>query len=157
MVLADPAALAAVPRGGVQPLGSADLPAMERFYAAAYPDNWFDRRMVETGQYVGVWDGARLLCVAGVHVYSARTRVAALGNIATRPEARRQGLARRATAALCRSLRRHVDTIGLNVHAENAGAIRCYRGLGFAVVTPYAERWLTRIGDQGAGTKIAAE
>ena len=60
-------------------------------------------------------------------------------NIATHPGYRRRGLARAATAALCRDLLEEVDTIGLNVHAANEGAIRCYERLGFEVSAEYAE------------------
>ncbi len=127
----------------VRRLTPADHGAVTRLLAEAYPDNWYDGRMLETGMYVGVWDGTDLQAVAGVHVYSPATRVAALGNIATRPDARRRGLAARATAALCRRLLETVDTVGLNVHAENTAAIHCYRRLGFTEVAPYEEVGLT--------------
>jgi ribosomal protein S18 acetylase RimI-like enzyme len=65
--------------------------------------------------------------------------VAALGNIVTHPACRGQGLARAATAGLCRSLRESVDHIGLNVAADNVAAIRCYERLGFATIGHYGE------------------
>jgi GNAT superfamily N-acetyltransferase len=40
--------------------------------------------------------------VAGIHVYSPRQRMAALGNIVTHPAARGKGYASRVTARLCR-------------------------------------------------------
>ncbi len=79
------------------------------------------------------------MCTAGVHVYSSSYRVAALGNIATDSAWRGQGLAQRATAQLCRWLLDTVDTIGLNVNADNAAAIACYRKLGFEVAAEYDE------------------
>jgi len=86
------------------------------------------REMAETCkklgyQYFGICDGEDVVCVAGIHVYSAEQRVAALGNIATATTHRRRGLARRATARLCQSLLESVDVIGLNVKADNHGAI----------------------------------
>jgi ribosomal protein S18 acetylase RimI-like enzyme len=144
MALRDPSRLARVDATGVLPLGVAHEAELRDFYARAYPDNWFDPRMLETGQYRGIRVDGRLACVAGVHVYSARQRVAALGNVATAVEARGRGLARRAVAALCESLRATVDTIGLNVAADNAPALACYRALGFDVVAAYDEATVAR-------------
>lgn len=135
--------LAEVDTAGVERLGVQDLAAIDAFYARAYPDNWFDPRMLETGEYFGVRDGNALIGIAGVHVVSAHHGVAALGNIATDPAHRGRGIARRTTAATCSSLLRRVDTLSLNVSAENAAAIRCYRALGFDIAATY-EEWRFR-------------
>ncbi|MBV1853033.1 GNAT family N-acetyltransferase [Catellatospora tritici] len=138
MALTDPAALAAAePLGDV--LDPADLPELSALYDAAYPGNWFDRRMLETGQYVGVRRDGRLLAVAGVHVWSPAYRVSALGNVTTHPDVRGQGLARGAVAALCRRLRETVDHVTLNVHADNAAALALYARLGFTPIAEYGE------------------
>lgn len=72
MALTDAARLDTVtPAGSV--LDADDLPALRRLYDVAYPGNWFDPRMLDTGQYVGVRDGGELVAVAGVHVFSPRT------------------------------------------------------------------------------------
>lgn len=113
-----------------------------RFYAHAYPGNWFDPRMLATGAYFAVRRDGKLASVAGVHVVSRRHRVAALGNIATDPALRGQGLARIATAAACQSLA-ELDPVGLNVSTDNAAAIAMYRGLGFDRVTCYEEHLAT--------------
>ena len=83
--------------------------------------------------------GEELMSVAGVHVFSRRYRVAALGNIATHPQARGKGLARVVTAKLCQELRGEADHIGLNVKDDNAGAIACYERLGFERCAVYGE------------------
>jgi RimJ/RimL family protein N-acetyltransferase len=123
-----------------------DLPEVLELFEASYPGNWFDPRMLDTGQYLGARIDGRLCAVAGVHVYSEAYRVAALGNITTRPELRGRGLAGLVTGELCRRMRRTVDWIGLNVHAENTAAITCYRRLGFARVADYGEFMVTRDG-----------
>ena len=126
----------------VVPLGIEDLERLEVLYSAAYPETWFNPRMLETDTYVGIPDAdGRLLSAGGVHVYSSRYRVAALGNIATLPEERGQGLAALVTAGCCKRLLEQVDLIGLNVRRDNHAAIRAYQKVGFEVVGVYDE-WM---------------
>jgi RimJ/RimL family protein N-acetyltransferase len=130
-----------VPAGmGVSVLTDADVPGLRALYAAAYPGCWFDERLVGTGGYVGVRgpDGG-LLSVAGVHVYSPRRRVAAVGNVATVPWARGRGLARLAVGVLGRRLSESVEHVTLNVRADNRAAVRLYEGLGFVGFADYEE------------------
>lgn len=126
-------------------LSSSDLAEVEGFYADAYPGTWFQARMLETGRYAGIRRDGRLACVAGVHVWSPRWRVAALGNVATLPEHRGSGLATAACARLCRVLLDDgIDVISLNVRSDNAAAIRAYEKLGFAHAADYVEVSLAR-------------
>jgi ribosomal protein S18 acetylase RimI-like enzyme len=120
-------------------LTDADADEMIRLYEESYPGHWFERHMLETGQYVGLRVDRRLVAIAGVHVHSPRYRVAALGNITTHPDHRNRGYASLLTAALCRRLRETCDHIGLNVKADNMPAIRCYKKLGFRAVAEYEE------------------
>ncbi len=123
----------------VETLGPADRPEIERRDAHAYPTHVFDPRTLQTGAVVGLRVDGALASVAGIHALSGAQRVAALGNIATDPRWRGRGLARRVTGALCRRLAPAIETIGLNVRADNAAAIALYRRLGFEVVTTYLE------------------
>ena len=143
--LVRPDALAPYDTHDVALLTPGDLAEVERFYASAYPGTWFQPRMLETGRYVGVRREGELVCVAGVHVWSPAWHVAALGNVATLPEARGAGLATAACARLCRMLLDDgIDTISLNVRADNAAAIRAYEKLGFAHAADYVEVVLER-------------
>ena len=103
---------------------------------------FFESYMPELGPWFGIREAGRLVSVAGVHVVSARTSVAGVGGIATRPDRRGRGLA--LTAVLCRALREQVELVGLNVAAANASAIRCYESLGFREVCRYEEMELER-------------
>lgn len=132
----------------VQALGPGDLAEIEALYARAYPDNFFDPRTLQTAAVVGLRIDGELACIAGVHALSRIQRVAALGNIATDPAHRGQGLARRVTGALCHRLLADVDTIGLNVSADNAPALAVYRRLGFEIVSPYTELYAERRPDE---------
>jgi ribosomal protein S18 acetylase RimI-like enzyme len=124
----------------VEVLREDDLAELEELYEAAYPATWFEPRLLATGRYVGIRRDGRLVCVAGVHVHSLRWGVAALGNVATLPALRGQGLARGACAALCVLLLGDgIETIGLNVHRDNAAAVSAYTRLGFERVAEYTE------------------
>lgn len=112
-------------------------------YKISYPGNWFNEKMLQTGQYYGIKIKNQVVSVAGVHVYSEKYRVAALGNITTHPKHRNQGLGETVTACLCRQLDDWVEHIGLNVHSGNHSAIRCYRKLGFEIIGQYEECKLT--------------
>ncbi|GGZ92382.1 GNAT family N-acetyltransferase [Streptomyces subrutilus] len=153
MALTDPGRAGLHPDGPWRPgpLGRADLPELLELFARAYPGNWFDHRMLDTGQYVGARQDGRLVAVAGVHVHSAVYRVAAIGNVATDPRVRGRGAGGACVAALCRQLARTVDHIGLNVRADNATAVGLYRRLGFSEVTEFAEATFTAAGAPAAG------
>ena len=116
-----------------------DLVDMLGLYEEGYPGNWFNARMLQTKQYFGLRLKNRLLSVAGIHVYSEKYKVAALGNIVTHPDYRGKGFGKSVTAGLCQSLAGHVDNIGLNVKADNIPAIAMYEKLGFDIVGTYYE------------------
>lgn len=153
MHLVDPAACEAVERDGVVRLGVDDFDELRAFLDGAYLPHekgglFFDARMLASGCYRGVRESGGLLAVGGVHVHSPALSVAGIGNVVTLPEVRGRGLARRVSAAVVRALRDAgdtgdagppIETIGLNVNAQNAHALRCYRRLGFRPVCPYEE------------------
>lgn len=142
LALADRARLGRADTAGVARLVPGDGDEALRFFAAAYPSNWFDPRMLETGHYYGVREGGALVAAGGVHVWSPAERVAAVGNIAVAADHRGRGLGTRVTARVCRSVLGSVDHVGLNVRSDNRAAIACYERLGFAAVAPYEEHML---------------
>jgi ribosomal protein S18 acetylase RimI-like enzyme len=144
MTLAGPGSPGTVDTRGAERLQPQDEPDLIAFYADCYPGNWFDPRMLASGEYFAIRQNGRIASVAGIHVYSKTHRVAALGNIATRVELRGQGLGRAVTAALCQDLLKTTDTIGLNVKADNAPAVRCYQQLGFTKNAEYDEYMAVR-------------
>lgn len=123
----------------IRRLKISDMNKIKELYAIAYPNNWFDSRMVETGKYFGYFIGKRLIGVSGIHVYSSEYRIAALGNIATHPDFRGQKIAYKLTSVLCNDLIKSVDIIGLNVRSDNLAAIKCYENIGFAIRSSYDE------------------
>lgn len=133
---------------GVERLLPEHMQAVLTFYEVAYPGNWFDSVMLETGEMFGLWDSehTQLLAMAGVHVYSPVYHVAALGNIATHPVHHNQGYCKVVTAALLRSLLdAGVKSIGLNVHAHNYSAIKVFFSLGFHVTAQHEEIMFSKV------------
>ncbi|MFO0613964.1 MAG: GNAT family N-acetyltransferase [Polyangiaceae bacterium] len=132
------------PRGGARAdgaerLGPEHAAEVRAFLDAAYPGHFFHERVLEGGMAFGLRDAEGLRCFAGLHVIAPRS-VAALGNVATHPESRGRGYARRCVAALVEALvEAEIPAIGLNVEAGNRPAIRLYEGLGFERVALYAE------------------
>jgi len=126
-----------------EPLTQDNMGELIEFYKVSYPGNWFDPRMLQTGQYFGIRINRQLVSVAGIHVFSPAYRVAALGNIVTHPDFRKQGFGFLTSARVCQSLLASTDHIGLHVKADNLPAILCYKKLGFEIVGEYGEFMVT--------------
>jgi len=139
MVLADSRMVDELNTDNTFPLTGIDLPEIIQLYEESYPDTAFNTRMLQTGQYFGIRLGGQLISIAGIHVYSARYRAAALGNITTLPQHRGRGYGRAVTARLCQQLRENVDIIGLNVKCGNKPALALYHSLGFRICAEYGE------------------
>jgi ribosomal protein S18 acetylase RimI-like enzyme len=126
MALTDISLLAGIDTSQAEGLLMSNLSEIMSLLETAYPNNFFEPRMLETRQYYGIRQSGELVSVAGVHVYSRRYRVAALGNIATHPDYRGKEYGKIVTARVCKSLLSEIDHIGLNVKTDNTSAIRCY-------------------------------
>lgn len=116
-----------------------DLDLAKNFYSESYSDNWFDKRMLETGKYFGYFAEGEIMGISGIHVYSSLYKVAVLGNITTHPTHRGKSICTKLTSVLCKDLFKTVDKIGLNVHSENKAAIRSYEKVGFKITGKYEE------------------
>jgi GNAT superfamily N-acetyltransferase len=129
-------------------LGAADVPAIERLYAdgestGESPD-FFYASMVTDGVFYGVRKGAELIAVAGTHLVSREDSAAAIGNVYVRRDRRGGGLGRAVTAAVIHELA-GIETIGLNVRADNDAAIRVYESLGFTRHCDFREALATTL------------
>ena len=116
-------------------LGTSDVPALHALYAdgessGESPDFFFPS-MAADGVFHGIYEGTALVAAAGTHLLAREEGVAAIGNIYTRRDRRGRGLGRLATSAVLADLS-GVETIGLNVRADNDAALDLYESLGFA-------------------------
>lgn len=100
----------------------------------AYPDAWFKESSLQTGLYRGWVENDDLLGVVGVHAASDEFAVAAIGNLAVRPDTRGKGIARILLEDLVNDLHERGWRGAFNVRAENAVAISLYTRLGCQVI-----------------------
>ena len=87
--------------------------------------------MVADGVFHGIYEGTALVAAAGTHLLAREEGAAAIGNVYTRRDRRGRGLGRLVTSAVLGELA-GVETIGLNVRADNDAALHLYESLGFA-------------------------
>lgn len=144
MALLDDTIVSGTDCGETIRLVSRDLDEIIEFYAMSYPGNWFDPRMLETGQYFGIRRGGRLVSIGGIHVFSPDFGVGSIGNIATLPDFRGRGFGTTVTARVCQSLLKEVEHIGLNVRSDNIAAVSCYEKLGFREVASFGEFMISK-------------
>jgi GNAT superfamily N-acetyltransferase len=116
-------------------LGESDVPALQALYAdgkssGESPDFFFPS-MVADGVFHGIHEDTALVAAAGTHLLAWDEGAAAIGNVYTRRDRRGRGLGRLVTSAVLGELS-GVETIGLNVRADNDAALHLYESLGFA-------------------------
>ena len=116
---------------GIADLGPGDVVALDALHRTDPGAAFFLPHMLETGHFVGLWEGDRLVASAGTHVTSRRFGVAAIGAVITDPRRRREGLGRMVTEALTAGLVERYPTVGLNVSDDNKAAGHLYESLGF--------------------------
>lgn len=114
----------------VRRLSHEDTADLVRLYART-GITFFDPYQLETGFYFGVRKDGRIVSAAGVHIVSEENAIAVVGNVATHPDYRGQGLSHQCMGRLVRELLKRVRVIVLNVEATNRTATRLYRELGF--------------------------
>lgn len=121
------------PDGATTRLGASDVPALLALYAdgesvGESPDFFFPS-MVTDGVFHGVYEGTELVAAAGTHLLAREEGAAAIGNVYTRRDRRGRGLGRLTTNAVLGELE-GIETVGLNVRADNHAALHLYESLG---------------------------
>ncbi len=139
MILRDRSAALSHDTHGVHELTRADADELGELYRECGMDAWFRPEHLDRALHVGLRHSGRLCAAATLHVRSVTYGVAAIGGVATHPDHRNRGHARRVTAALVQRLNANTPLIGLNVRSDNAAARRCYERLGFEAIGPYSE------------------
>lgn len=120
--------LVAAPVPVARRLGPDDVEAMLELVARTRPGP-FGPRTIELGEYHGVFDGGRLVAMAG-----ERLRVAGfteLSAVCTAPEVRGRGLAAGLSTLVAQRILERGDVPFLHHASDNHGARRVYERLGF--------------------------
>ena len=113
-----------------QVLGAADRVAMRELTRIAFPD-FFRERTPELGLYLGLYEGGRLIAMAGERL--ALPGLQEISGVCTHPDFGGRGHARRLTRALMSRHRRRGVGSFLHVSEGNTVARRLYESMGFAV------------------------
>lgn len=134
-----------LPPAGTAPealrLGPADVGQALELAALTRPGP-FGPRTIELGDYFGVFDGERLLAMAGERAFAGNLRE--VSGICTHPQAQGRGLARRLTAKLVRRQLLRGETPFLHVMRSNEGARALYRRMGFVEIRESVVRVVRR-------------
>jgi GNAT superfamily N-acetyltransferase len=123
-------------------LTSDDVPALTTLFAdgedAGESPDFFYPSMVTDGVFFGVYDGPTLVAAAGTHLFAPEEGAVAIGNIYTMRDRRGRGLGRVVTSAVLAAVK-DIETVGLNVRADNLAALHLYESLGFVRHCPFYE------------------
>jgi hypothetical protein len=109
-------------------LGSEHVPQMMDLVALTKPGP-FGPRTLEMGEYFGVFEGNRLIAMAGERMFAAPLRE--VSGVCTHPDFQGRGLARRLMNRLIRREMQRGEIPFLHVMCSNAGALALYRSMGF--------------------------
>jgi ribosomal protein S18 acetylase RimI-like enzyme len=112
----------------IRPLGDDELEQILDLVALTQPGP-FAPRTIELGGYVGVFDGRRLVAMAGERMRF--TGFAEVSAVCTHPDARGRGLAAALTRHVATGIEARGETPFLHVAATNTNAQRVYARLGF--------------------------
>lgn len=89
----------------------------------------FGLRTIELGDYLGIFDGERLVAMAGERMAAGTLRE--ISGVCTHPDFQGRGLARRLMLELVRREMQRGETPFLHVMSANAGARALYARMGF--------------------------
>ncbi|WP_158744476.1 GNAT family N-acetyltransferase [Acidisphaera sp. L21] len=116
------------PAPPIRELTQSDVPAMMQLVALTNPGP-FAERTIELGRYIGVFEDATLLAMAGERInLDGYTEISA---VCTHPSQRGRGLARALIANAAHAIFARGDLPFLHVFAENEPALAVYRRMGF--------------------------
>ncbi len=131
--------------GEVRRLRGRDVGRINALYASEDGPSHYTSDTIERAVYYGIFDGHRLVSVAGTHIVAPNQDIAIVGNVFTDAAYRGLGLATRVTSAVTRELlERGCGEVALTVDPGNTPALAAYTRLGYRPGAPVVEARLER-------------
>jgi ribosomal protein S18 acetylase RimI-like enzyme len=145
-----------VPRSGeTRRLTGRDVGRLNNLYASEGGPSFYRSQTIDRAVYFGVFDGPRLVAVAGSHIVAPNTGIAVVGNVFTDAAFRGCGLATRTTSTVTEALlARGCADIVLTVDPANTPAVHAYRRLGYEFGSEIVEARIRRKDVVGIGPSL---
>ena len=120
-------------------LGVPDHPALAALIEDAFPTASSRPGDPAIVDWYGIHEGERLVACGADR---SRSDVGFLAGLTVAPDRRGRGLGAALTAGMTRALLIRYDHVALGVYADNVGALRLYRRLGFTGALQRSSVWL---------------
>lgn len=127
-------------------LGPDDVPAMMELFATCKPGP-FAMRAMEIGEWHGVFEGGRLVALAGERMHAGEWRE--VSGVCTLPEYQGRGYAQLVTGRVIAAQQARQQRTFLHVFPGNTRAVELYRRMGFETMREMALRVISRRGSGG--------
>lgn len=142
-------------RGEVRRLRGRDAHRVNALYASEGGPSHYSNETIERAVYYGIFDGGRLVSVAGTHIVAPNQGIAVVGNVFTDAAYRGLGLATRVTSAVTHELlERGCAEVALTVDPGNTPALAAYSRLGYRLGASVVEARLERRDMLGIGPAL---
>ena len=149
-----PASFRAV-EGTVRRLRGRDAMKINALYVTEGGPSHYTSDTIDRAVYYGMFDGDRLVSVAGTHIIAPNQGIAIVGNVFTAAAYRDLGLATRVTSAVTHELlERGCAEVALTVDRGNTPALAAYTRLGYRPGAAVMEARLERQDLLGIGPAL---
>ncbi|MSQ29824.1 MAG: GNAT family N-acetyltransferase [Dehalococcoidia bacterium] len=139
----------------VRRLSGRDAMKINALYATDGGPSHYSSETIQRAVYYGMFDGSRLVSVAGTHIVAPNQAIAIVGNVFTDAAYRGLGLATRVTSAVTHELlERGCTEVALTVDPGNTPAVAAYTRIGYQPGAPVVEARLERRDLLGIGPAL---
>lgn len=142
-------------KGETRRLTGRDVGRLNNLYASEGGPSFYRASTIDRAVYFGIFDGPRLVAVAGSHIVAPNSNIAVVGNVFTDAAYRGSGLATTTTSAVTEALlARGCADIVLTVDPANTPAVHAYRRLGYEFGSDVVEARIRRKDTLGIGPAL---
>lgn len=113
-----------------------------KFLKVSHPEYMMEEKYLKEGYYYGIFEKGEIISAAGVFSYGTEFEVLQIGNVATAPQHRNKGLAKKVIRKLIQNIDINKTDVVLNVISDNYNALNLYKSLGFEIIGIFEENEL---------------